>query len=636
MILGDMIRVGICYPKGVTSFEVTGSQLAMVTMFSVSSIKELDSDTTGKAWFWDSASGLLFIKLVGFHDSIDGEVCPGLRCPTITIIRNGGGSTPADCFDAAYTGAAPYKKQDTCSETVPSRKPCSKSETIPEGIGMPVVPSIENVPKFAPECSVPVIHPNRGSIEYMGCFRDTKIRDLPYDRWILMASMTPEVCIERCYYRGYQYAAVQIGNQCFCGNAYGIFGEDSGGCKKPCSGDSSKICGGMMKNSVYSTGNAADAALPTCGPGNSGVQINGNCFYLGGSPVDYVLGEKQCVGLGGHLAKIDSADTMTKLEMYLRPSKSDVWIGLSDVVTEGNFQWTDGSSLGAYNNFKTNVGKSDFVFLEVASVFHWQTAASIKAKRPLCKITGSAPTTSKCGTNDYGNRTGTSQACYAVLPDRATFREAQYACWTRNGRLAPITAASKNEVIQHIYLFGHSGVRDYWVQGSDSSVYTELRYGAVFNEGTAGLSTLNIPVCLLEDVSASNPCSTGWTLSNGYCYLYSNYKASSYADTLNLCKQGISDIVTIHSAAEHEFVINMVKSVSGRKSSVLLGFKYSSGSFRWADGQTTQVTYWKTGKGDGNTAKGKCAVLKIKSLKWFNVDCKRTKAGVVCKAPAAN
>ena len=52
---------------------------------------------------------------MGFHDSMDGEVCPGNACPTVIIERTGGSSEMATCFDEAYTGVAPYKKPDTVS-----------------------------------------------------------------------------------------------------------------------------------------------------------------------------------------------------------------------------------------------------------------------------------------------------------------------------------------------------------------------------------------------------------------------------------------------------------------------------------------------------------------------------------------
>ena len=53
----------------------------------------------------------------------------------------------------------------------------------------------------------------------------------------------------------------------------------------------------------------------------------------------------------------------------------------------------------------------------------------------------------KCGPNNSGNRIGTSQACYAIMADKANFKKAQYACWTRSGQLAPVTAATKVSIL---------------------------------------------------------------------------------------------------------------------------------------------------------------------------------------------
>ncbi|XP_041376681.1 uncharacterized protein LOC121389135 [Gigantopelta aegis] len=336
------------------------------------------------------------------------------------------------------------------------------------------------------------------------------------------------------------------------------------------------MCGGSMKNSVYSTGKAAAAALPSCGPKDTGVEINGDCFYLGDSEVFFLEGERQCVGLGGHLATIDSEDTQSKLETYLRPFRADAWIGLSDVLNEGTFQWMDGSSLGAYTNLRSKLSTSDFVFLQATRKFQWQTAWMTNLKRPLCQLTGTAPIITKCGTNDYGNMIGTSQDCYAVMPGPSNFRDSQYACWTRNGHMALITATNKDEIIKHINLFGYSGVRDYWVQGSDPSVYTELKYYELYKEGTSSSGAPNGAVCILEDVSASTPCSSG--------------------------------------------------------------YRYDSGSFKWVDGEPTDDAngvFWKDGQGVGNIANGKCAKLSSRRLYWINMPCSGQNAALVCKAPAA-
>ncbi len=56
-------------------------------------------------------------------------------------------------------------------------------------------------------------------------------------------------------FQGTTYAAVQNWDQCFCGDSYGGQGEaPESDCNQPCKGDSSQMCGGAWRNSVYQTG----------------------------------------------------------------------------------------------------------------------------------------------------------------------------------------------------------------------------------------------------------------------------------------------------------------------------------------------------------------------------------------------
>ncbi len=57
------------------------------------------------------------------------------------------------------------------------------------------------------------------------------------------------------YFQGYDYASVQGRAYCFCGDNYGSFGvADKSACNLACSGDSSQLCGGDWRNSVFKTG----------------------------------------------------------------------------------------------------------------------------------------------------------------------------------------------------------------------------------------------------------------------------------------------------------------------------------------------------------------------------------------------
>lgn len=64
-------------------------------------------------------------------------------------------------------------------------------------------------------------------------------------------------CVERCFYNDYDYAGLQLGNQCFCGNHgehnYTQYGElPQSSCNINCPGNENQVCGGSMAMTVLS------------------------------------------------------------------------------------------------------------------------------------------------------------------------------------------------------------------------------------------------------------------------------------------------------------------------------------------------------------------------------------------------
>ena len=50
----------------------------------------------------------------------------------------------------------------------------------------------------------------------------------------------------------FQYAGTQDYSSCFCGNSYGNYGLDQTcSCTSSCSADTTQICGGSLRNSIY-------------------------------------------------------------------------------------------------------------------------------------------------------------------------------------------------------------------------------------------------------------------------------------------------------------------------------------------------------------------------------------------------
>ena len=67
---------------------------------------------------------------------------------------------------------------------------------------------------------------------------------------------TPINCIALCKMHGFLLAGVQYSDNCWCGNTPppSTARTSESECNMPCSGDSSKTCGGSWRMNVYSAG----------------------------------------------------------------------------------------------------------------------------------------------------------------------------------------------------------------------------------------------------------------------------------------------------------------------------------------------------------------------------------------------
>ncbi|XP_039290436.1 WSC domain-containing protein ARB_07867 [Nilaparvata lugens] len=96
------------------------------------------------------------------------------------------------------------------------------------------------------------------SPQYLGCFKDesSEIRLFKGYQQNFYNSLTVQSCIDICRSKGFQYSGLQYRYQCFCEDRKppnaSLVGDNN--CLYPCSGDSSQICGGDWRYSVYWNG----------------------------------------------------------------------------------------------------------------------------------------------------------------------------------------------------------------------------------------------------------------------------------------------------------------------------------------------------------------------------------------------
>ncbi|QIW96711.1 hypothetical protein AMS68_002229 [Peltaster fructicola] len=100
----------------------------------------------------------------------------------------------------------------------------------------------------------------------LGCYSDqTYKRTLAYTGTI-SGDVTIEKCQASCQAGGYAYAGLEYGNECFCGSSFNNGGDlatdGSVGCSFACAGNSTQICGGNQRLSMYAYINA-DGSIST-------------------------------------------------------------------------------------------------------------------------------------------------------------------------------------------------------------------------------------------------------------------------------------------------------------------------------------------------------------------------------------
>ncbi|KAF7338040.1 Glycoside hydrolase [Mycena venus] len=74
------------------------------------------------------------------------------------------------------------------------------------------------------------------------------------------SDLTPKSCQLACEAKGFSIAGTENGGQCFCGNAYiggGPVNANASDCNAPCMGDSSILCGGVDRVTLYTSTSAS-------------------------------------------------------------------------------------------------------------------------------------------------------------------------------------------------------------------------------------------------------------------------------------------------------------------------------------------------------------------------------------------
>ncbi|KAB1254289.1 C-type lectin domain family 4 member E [Camelus dromedarius] len=94
----------------------------------------------------------------------------------------------------------------------------------------------------------------------------------------------------------------------------------------------------LMELSCYSDGSSS---LKNCCPLNW-VHFQSSCYFFSTNTMTWTASLKNCSSMGSHLVVINSLEEQEFL-FLTKPKKKEFYIGLTDQVTEGQWQWVDGT-----------------------------------------------------------------------------------------------------------------------------------------------------------------------------------------------------------------------------------------------------------------------------------------------------
>ncbi|KAF8862211.1 glyoxal oxidase-like protein [Acephala macrosclerotiorum] len=120
-----------------------------------------------------------------------------------------------------------------------------------------------------------------GTWAYQGCYTDPGPKTLTGSSYVNTTGMTDESCISYCDGLGYYYAGTEYSQECYCGTSIASTGTmaATSDCSMTCTGNSTEICGGPSRLSVFWNGKNPPPG-PSTDPGTLGYGFFG-CYTEG-------------------------------------------------------------------------------------------------------------------------------------------------------------------------------------------------------------------------------------------------------------------------------------------------------------------------------------------------------------------
>ncbi|KAK6435340.1 hypothetical protein LTR95_008475 [Oleoguttula sp. CCFEE 5521] len=230
-----------------------------------------------------------------------------------------------------------------------------------------------------------------GNMTYAGCFTDnSNSRSFPI-QISDNSSTTIEFCTAACASQGYSVAGMEYSSQCWCSNAmtYQAQRVIEGSCNMGCAGNSTEMCGGISRLSVFSNG--TPKILP---PPSMPETINGS-WYSQGCLTEASDGSRALAGpaSAGNFMTLEYCASFCKGSKYFGVEYGAECYCGSSISPLANLTNTGECSMTCANNSLEYCGASYRLTLYVDTTY---TAPTTTSSSPGSAPTGSGVPVADC------------------------------------------------------------------------------------------------------------------------------------------------------------------------------------------------------------------------------------------------
>lgn len=155
----------------------------------------------------------------------------------------------------------------------------------------------------------------------------------------------------------------------------------------------------------------------------------------------------------------------------------------------------------------------------------------------------------------------------------------------------------------------------------------------IFCYSTSDLTNYFLLIISVKNKPSTAICSTpDWLRFNDSCFKAFTEKVN-WTKAQQNCRSLNSNLTSIHSAKENEFVRSQVAPSVDRVWIGLTNLKTAKAVYEWIDGSDVSFTYWAPTEPNNSGGSENCTELYVKTGQWNDLDCSIHKLGYVCGKP---